>query len=74
MNTPKTILLILLWSGAFLTLGFAASNRRAVAHAMIRRDPTAAIDPALMSRLARTQAAVALSQTAGAAARLPFGF
>ena len=74
MNTPKTIILGLLFAGAFLALGFIASNRRAVVPTPVRCDQTAAIDPAVMSQIARAQAAVALSQASGAASLLPFGF
>jgi hypothetical protein len=74
MNTPKTILLGLLLAGAFLAFGFLTSNRRAVVATPVRCDQTAAIDPAVMSQIARAQAAVALSQASGAASLLPFGF
>jgi hypothetical protein len=73
MNTPKTIFLGLLFAGAFLTLGFVANHRRAVVPPPVRCDQTAAIDPAVMSQIARAQAAVALSQAPGAASLLPFG-
>jgi hypothetical protein len=74
MNTPKTILLGLLFAGAVLALGFVASNHRADVPMPVRCDQTAAIDPAVMSQIARAQAAVALSQASGAASLLPFGF
>jgi hypothetical protein len=74
MTIPKTILLGLLFAGAVLALGFVASNRRAVVPPPVRSDQTAAIDPAVMSQIARAQAAVALSQASGAASLLPFGF
>jgi len=74
MNTPKTIILGLLFAGAFLTLGFVANNRRAVVPTPVRCDQTAVIDPAVLSQIARTQAAVALSQASGAASLLPLGF
>ena len=64
MNTPKTIVVGLLFAGAFLAPGFAASHRRAVLEKPIRCDQTAPIDPAVMS----------LSQSSGAGDRLPFGF
>ena len=73
MHTPRTILRGLLIAGAWLAFGVVASNR-AVVPAPIRRDQPAAIDPAIMSQIARAQAAVALSQSSGAASRLPFGF
>ena len=73
MNTPKTILLGLLFAGAFLALGFVASNRRVIVPAPVRCDQTAAIDPAVISQIARAQAVVALSQAAGTASLLPFG-
>jgi hypothetical protein len=73
MKTPKTILLGLLFAGAFLALGFVASNPRAVMPTPVRCNETAAIDPAVMSQVARAQAAVALSQAAGAASLLPLG-
>jgi len=73
MNTPKTILLGLLFAGASLALGFTDSNHRAVVPAPVRCNETAALDPAVMSQVARAQAAVALSQTAGTASLLPFG-
>ena len=78
MNTPKTILLGLLFAGASLAFAFAASNPRAVVPAPVRGDETAVLDPAVldpavMSQVARAQAAVALSQTAGTASLLPFG-
>ena len=74
MNTPKTIILGLLLAGAFFTLGFVARNRRAEVLPPVRCDQTAVIDPAVLSQIARTQAAVALSQASGAASLLPFGF
>jgi hypothetical protein len=73
MNTPKTIILGLLFAGASLVFGFVASNPRAVVPTPVRCNETAAIDPAVMSQVARAQAAVALSQAAGAASLLPFG-
>ncbi len=73
MNTPKTIILGLLFTGAVLALGFVASNRHAAVPAPVRCDQTAVIDPAVMSQVARARAAVALSQAAGAASLLPFG-
>lgn len=73
MNTPKPVLVALLFAGVFVVLGYGASHRRAAA-AMASRAPTAVVDPALMSQLARAQAAVALSQSSGAASRLPPGF
>jgi hypothetical protein len=74
MNTPKTILLGLLFAGAFLAFGFAASNHRAVVPTPVHSNETAALDPAMMSQVARAEAAVALSQAAGTASLLPFGF
>ena len=74
MNTPKTIILGLLFAGASLAFGFVASNPRAVVPTPVRCNETAAIDPAVMSQVARAQAAVALSQASGAASLLPFGF
>ena len=73
MNTPKKVIISLLFAGAFLALGFVASNRHAVIPPPVRCNETAAIDPAVMSQVARAQAAVALSQTAGATSLLPFG-
>lgn len=73
VNTPKTILLGLLFAAAFLALGFLASSHRPVVPPPVRSDQIIATDPALMSQIARAQAAVALSQTAGAVSRLPFG-
>jgi hypothetical protein len=73
MNIPKTILLGLLFAGAFLAFGFVAGNRHGVIPAPVRFDQTAAFDPAVMSQVARAQAAVALSQAAGAANLLPLG-
>ena len=73
MNTPKKVIISLLFAGAFLALGFVASNPRAVVPTPVRYNETAAIDPAVMSQVARAQAAVALSQAAGAASLLPFG-
>jgi hypothetical protein len=73
MKTPKTIILGLVFAGAVLALGFVASNRRAVVPAPVRSDQTVAIDPAVMSQIARAQAAVALSQASGTASLLPFG-
>ena len=74
MNTPKTLVVGLLFAGAFLAPGFAASHRRAVLEKPIRCDQTAPIDPAVMSQVARAEAFVALSQSSGAGDRLPFGF
>ena len=59
MNTPKTILLGLLFAGASLAFAFAASNPRAVVPAPVRGDETAVLDPAVMSQVARAQAAAA---------------
>ncbi len=73
MKTPKAILLGLLFAGAFLALGFIASNRRAAVPTPVRCDQTAVIDPAVLSQIARAQAAVTLSQASGAASLLPFG-
>ena len=73
MNTSKTILLGLLLAGAFLAFGFVAGNRGAVGPTPVRSDQCAAIDPAVMSQMARAQAAVAMSQASGAASLLPFG-
>jgi hypothetical protein len=73
MNTPKTILLGLLFAGASLAFGFAARNPRAVGPAPVRCNEAAVLDPAVMSQVARAQAAVALSQAAGTASLLPFG-
>jgi hypothetical protein len=73
MNTPKKVIISLLFAGAFLALGFVASNRYAVIPTPVRCNETAAIDPAVMSQVARAQATVALSQTAGAASLLPLG-
>jgi hypothetical protein len=73
MNTPKTILVALLLVSALPAFGWVASHRRAAA-AVVSRDPAARVDPALLSRLARAQAAVALAQSSGAASRLPPGF
>jgi hypothetical protein len=74
MTTPKTIILGLLFASAVLALGFGTSNRRAVVPTPVRCDQIAAIDPAVMSQIARAQAAVALSQASGAASLPPFGF
>ena len=73
MKTPKTILLGLLFAGAFLALGFVASNRHAAVPTPVRCDQTAVIDPAVLSQIARAQAVVTLSQASGAASLLPFG-
>jgi hypothetical protein len=73
MNTPKKVIISLLFAGAFLALGFVASNRRVIVPAPVRCDQTAAIDPAVISQIARAQAVVALSQSSGAASLLPFG-
>ena len=73
MNTSKTILLGLLLAGPFLALGFAEGHRRAVGPTPVRCNQCAAIDPAVMSQIARAQAAVAMSQASGAASLLPFG-
>jgi hypothetical protein len=40
----------------------------------VHSNETAALDPAMMSQVARAEAAVALSQAAGTASLLPFGF
>jgi hypothetical protein len=74
MSTPKTIILGLLFASAVLALGFVTSTRRAVVPTPVRCGQTAAIDPAVMSQIARAQAAVALTQASGAASLLPFGF
>ena len=73
VNTPKTILLGLVLAGAFLAPGLVAGHRRPVAPPPVRSDPILVTDPALMSQLARAQAAAALAQSAGAGSRLPFG-
>ncbi len=74
MNTAKTIVRSLLFAAAFLALGLVASTRRAVVSPPARCGQSAAVDPAVLSQIARAQAAVALSQASGAASRLPFGF
>jgi hypothetical protein len=71
-NTTKNIIVGLLFAGAFLALGFAVSNRRAIAAVPARYDQTATLDPAVMSQIARAQASVALSQGSGAQGLLPF--
>jgi hypothetical protein len=74
MKTSKTILLGFLLAGAFLALGFVASNRPAVVPAPARCDQSASIEPAVMSQIARARAFAVLSEAPGSANLLPFGF
>jgi hypothetical protein len=73
MNAPKTITCGLLFTVALLAPGSVAHHRPA-ALMPARCGQAAALDPAVMSQIARAQAAVALSRSAGTASLLPFGF
>jgi len=70
----KTIALGLLFAAAFLTLGFITGNRPESVPAPGRRVHADPADPAVLSQVARAQAAAILSPAPDAARLLLSGF
>jgi hypothetical protein len=67
MNTPRTVLLVLLLAGLSLALGSVGQARHARAAHLVRSNPAAVHDAAVTAEIARGRAASALQFAPGAA-------